>query len=836
MKKIFFTLTLLFQMAFAYPPLPEAQSEQEALFVRRIIDFWRDQEYPFAKSQINSFLSQYPNSPFAEHFNGMLGDIAMHEKNYTEAITYYNKISSEALLPYIYPKRWQALYLDQRYAQLYEELASQELENDEEQFYFAEAAFRQALTQEKEKAEALLLEALPIYASLQGSENFSLHAKLAMAEIYRALHQPEKSARLYLEISENKEDNEDILFHAAAMLMQCNLEKAATIFQNIAKRGSERAPDAAYQWMQILANQGEWETIKRERKLWLKKIPKKQLSSAYFYLGMIAFEEKQYNQAVSDLRKALENGVGTPYDRSALEALLTSSKELGNLPVCETSYDLLVSRYPELKPEGSYLRATAYRKGGEPKRALTLFEEVIQQFPQHIVAEKATLEKVQLLMKAKFWEEAHSGVLDFLKKYSHSEKKGEMLRLAIDLSRMQASESQLYTRLAGDLERALAEHIFQGKERKEKLEMLAKCYLNLDQIHAALGILHEMEDPDPLLFTQCYVKEDESPEKVVSFGERALERYPDHDRLHLHLFNAYLKLAQKNHDEELTKRAAQHLNSVIDVYPVTLENRLWLAHYFAKEENERAITLLESLFQTESSWKRFEKEGVLLARLYFKKGDTAKALPLLQHVIQQGEKNQLEAELLLGEVYEKLGEMEKANSIFAKLEDAPQLPISYAAQLHMARLHFKEKPEKSLKKLYNLKVRKNLASEPVHLEAALDLADLQASLLPEKERFQGLLKALLEVKDEFTTDRDICSKDYHESRQLMPEQERIYQAYMRYLDARIYLLQAKLTQDIRERKAKENAAQALFSSLYQGKYAITPYLVERVIVGMRDEK
>jgi len=841
-KKTLFVLALLTQVAFAYPPLPEARSDSEALFVRRIIDFWRDKEYPFAKSQIRTYMSDYPKSPFTDHFYAMLGDMAMHEKAYHEALDYYNRISDEGLSAHVQAKRWQALYQLQLYTQLYQEIAPIHLdESDEEgKFYFAEAAFREALTllrfpEGKEQAQSLCEEALPIYASLSFSEAFGAHAKLAIAEIYRFLNKPEIAAKLYLDIAENQEDQEEVLFHAAAMLMQCDQEKAASLFETIARGDSERAGDATYQWMQVLANKGDWDTIGHERNLWLAKIPKEQQGISYFYLGMIAFEQGRHYQTIADLQKALEKGIDSPHDRSALEALLTSGKEVGNLDICESSHSLLTERYPDQRAEAGYVRATAYQKGGDTMRALTLFEDLIQQFPSHMVAEKAGVEKVQLLMAEKKWEEAYAGVRAFLKQHSRSQHKGEMLRLAIDLSRIQASEGELYAQLAEDLERAFAARIFQGEERAEKEMLLAKSYLKLDRIHSALGILHEMKEPDPLLFTQCYIKEGASHEKVVSFGEKALEKYPEHDRLHLHLFNAYLELAKNDSDETLTKRAADHLDAVIDVYPVSLENRLWLAHYFAKTQNERAIYLLESLLQTETNWKRFDEEGLILARLYQKTGQLKKALPLLDKFIKLGQKTKPEAELISAEVYQELGERKKAEALFAKLEDSPHLPIAHAASLHLARLRFDRQPEKSLKKLHNLKVRKTLANEPIHLEAALDMAELQASLLPQEERLESILAALIEVKEEFTSDRDICSKDYHESRQMMPDKELIYQAYMRYLDARIYHLQAKVVSDPQKGKEKENAARALFSTLRQGKYAVSKYLVEHATAGMYEQ-
>ncbi len=813
-KKTLFLLILLVQTAFAYPPLPEARTESEALFVRRILDFLREKEYPFAKSQIRAYMSSYPEGPFTDHFFAMLGDIALHEKDYSEALDFYARLSDSACQTHVRTKKWQALYQLQRYSELHQEMASigpQEI-NEEGTFYFAEAAFRKGLFEE----------ALPLYSSLMDNQVYGGHAKLALAEIYRFLKRPEMAADLYLEIAE---DHDKKLFYAAAMFLHFDQEKAAELFEQIAHRDSENAQESAYQWLQILAQQGEWKKIEKERSLWLTKIAQEHNALAYFYLGMIAFEQAGHFQAIADLQKALEKGITSPHDRSALEALLTSAKEVGNLDLCESSYTLLTERYPQLQAEAGYMRALAYQKTGDTARALVYFNELIHHFPM------AGVEKIKLLMDEKRLEEAHESICQFLELYPLSARKEEMLRLAIDISQIQME----FEKLAEDLAHAFTAQIFEGDERVEMETLLVKTYIKLGHIHGALGLLHEMHDPDPLLFTQCYIKAGNAPDKVVYFGERALENTTEHERLHLHLFNAYLQLAKSDSDETLTLAAATHLNSVIDFYPVSLENRLWLAHYFVKSQNPRAIDLLESLLLTEANWKRFDEEGLILARLYQKQGALKKAKPLAERVISLRQDSQPEAELILAEILQELGEREKAEELFAHLAKSPHLPITYAATLHLARIRFESDPEQSLKGLYSLKMRKTLDTEPIHLEAALDHAEFQASLYPENEQTKFLLAALLEVREEFMSEEDICSKDYHESRLLMPEKEQIYQAYMYYLDACIYNLQAKITSNTKEKKAKQHAARALFTTLCEEKYAVSNYLIERVTAGMYEQ-
>src|ERR1700722_1457381 len=69
-------------------------NEEEALFVRRINEFWRDKELPFAKRQIEEFLSKFPKSEYADVFHAMLGEIASYEHNYEEGLKNFDNIKA----------------------------------------------------------------------------------------------------------------------------------------------------------------------------------------------------------------------------------------------------------------------------------------------------------------------------------------------------------------------------------------------------------------------------------------------------------------------------------------------------------------------------------------------------------------------------------------------------------------------------------------------------------------------------------------------------------------------------------------------------------------------
>jgi hypothetical protein len=832
---LFLLLMVGFGVLGNYPPLPEPRNEEEALLVRRIVEFWRDKEYPLVQFQIINHLNESPQSPYADHFWAMLGDIALQNRAFQEALGYYEKIAGEQIRAHVQLKTWQALYQLGLYSQLYESCAPYAANLEAEGcFYFAEAALREALTllcyvEGEQEAKALCEEALPFYESVIKSGLFVSHAKLGLAEIYRILGHPEKAATLYLELAQ-QDENKEVLFHAATLLLQCDKKRASQIFKNLAKQQCTKRGEAAFQWLLLLAENEEWETIAEERDLFTSCLDQERLAVCYFYLGVLGFEKKMYAQAAADLQKCISHNLPPQHEKKALITLFSSAQELSQWEVCRLCFDELSARFPNERAEACCLLASAYQKGGEYAPAFKLYEKVSQEFPQSEFAEKASVEKVRILVAQKEFSEAHQGVLAFLEAYPHSGKKREMIRLAIDLSLTRLAEEEVYDQLASDLERGLQAEVFNGEERGEKELLLAKAYLKLGQTDASWQLLQAIEEPDPLLLFHCCVQKGDSAEAAVEFGEKALLAHPEESKLHLHLFNAYLELSKQSNEKEYTRKGAHHLAAIIDSFPVSLENRLWLAHYFAKEEPQRAIPILEPFVETEAHLKRFDTEGVLLASLYGEQKRLEEAQLLLERIVPLKQTTELEAKLKLAEIYVMKGERELAKALYQKLEEVAQLAIAYAARLALARLDFPVAPEKNLKKLQELAVRKSLANEPIHLEAALDYAEFKASLLPEGEQPKHLLELLLHVKESFTNQTDIWSKDYHAAREFLPEKDLIYQAYMRYLDARIYTLQARLTQDPMEGKSKINAARALFSTLCHGKYAVTNYLKERSTV------
>lgn len=817
---------------------PKASVEEELLFARRIIECWRDQDVDLAKGQIEVFLQKYPKSDYVDHFHAILGDIALQKQEYQKAIAAYETIKDNDLLKHVRTKRWHALYQLKNYAGLYQEISPllAFLEEDEARFYFAEAAFREGLALDSlpdaaAKQKGLFEEALPVYRKLQNHEHYSDHVLLAMGEIFRRIGKYEEAASLYLKIANEKKSHQT-LFHAATMLIQCDEKQACELFAQIAKGGGKKSQDAAYQWIQLLAKRKEWDTIVKERRCFLATLSQKHLPVYYFYLGMVHHDRNEWSDAIEAIQKSLNTGLKPPHDRSALLSLMIAAKEKPDMGAADFGYNLLKERYPADLEEGALLRAMAYRQSDQKRIALNFLTELIAMGEKKNILEDAYLEKTHVLIECKEWRRSHEIALKFLNEFPESKKKLEMIRLAVDLSLESIDQEFGYEILASDLERALSTPGVYDHEKEGKMSLLlAKCYLKLEKPQLANKLLSDLiaqqRDSSELhyLMSISLLKQGGHSKELIAHGEAALASDPEFkeaDRLHLYLFNAYLEASKEEQDPFLTEKAAAHLYAVIDQVPISLENQLWLAHTYAKElqYHDRALKILEDLLPTPDKVSRFQDEALILAKLYEEAGSYTKALVLLENLHTCVQKPEITYKL--GSVLAHLGCYEKAHDLFNEIENHPDSKVALNARLENARIGLKigQEREEVLKKLRTLWVQKSLDHEPLHLEAAMDYADLSPK--------ENLLEVLHTIKEHFISESDICSKDYHEERLANPEKDRIYQAYMRYLDARIGLAQADFDQKAGlNSDVKRKAAQALLVTLKEGKYAMTPYLIEK---------
>ena len=86
--------TCLFLLA-AEPALvpQEKLTQQEAFFLRRMTEFWKDRDYALVKKQIEDFLAKNTESAIHNNLHAILADILYQERDYSKALLFYEKIS-----------------------------------------------------------------------------------------------------------------------------------------------------------------------------------------------------------------------------------------------------------------------------------------------------------------------------------------------------------------------------------------------------------------------------------------------------------------------------------------------------------------------------------------------------------------------------------------------------------------------------------------------------------------------------------------------------------------------------------------------------------------------
>lgn len=351
------------------------------------------------------------------------------------------------------------------------------------------------------------------------------------------------------------------------------------------------------------------------------------------------------------------------------------------------------------------------------------------------------------------------------------------------------------------------------------------------------------------------------------------------------LFTAYMYLANKSKEsgadtqtvEHYEDMAAQHLFDLTAEDPGSIEEGqlLWLANfYYDKVAANRDPYLLEPLNDEEH--EDFAEQAVTIFRKVLKLGSSQRYLPegeeLLTHernvlrlttllgwqasikqqitLLEQLHKAQNEADTLkwryapqtefsLAYAYEQMGQWDNAREKFQALHNKRVLrdpQLRSATQLHLARTRYQTlakshkiandtEVKEILKLLEELEIRRQIAHEPIHLEAAIDRAEIFASLCDPDDRERQLLEGLSKVKAAFTARDDLWSKDYHASREQSPKQDHIYQAYIMLIDARISYLQLRVNGDQEQRRRE--AARTIFHTLLTTKFSVSRYLIHQ---------
>ncbi len=810
MRRIWFILSM--------PLLMYAENEEEALFLRRIADFWQEGEYQIAKTQIEEFIVEYPESPFSDALCAALGDLFLREKNYSNALNYYSQVQSSELIEKVFLNRMQCLYEMQWYATLADEceayLAAHS--NIQVTYFLAIALYHQCINASKETDLLVKLgeRAKPYFETLYESE-LSHEIAQGYAHLSCILKDYSKAIEIYYDLAEqNPTIEEEMLFQIG--LIQTEYDKALALetFDKIAKQNRKKAKEAAYNRMVLAFELGNYEDLVSQDDLF-SQMPKERIGTARLFLGRSLLQMKRYADAAEELKVYIQEAPVSETLFAALLSLLDASYHAGDLTSLDEATAKLATAYPQNPelPKAYFSRAQILKRSERLDEAKTELEKLLIAFPDFPQKIQVAFELTHLDYKSKHWAGCYKRGHQFLTQFPDHELAPFVWRYFVSSSAEMALQNPEHQeQLLIDLETFLRLPLTEVEKNEWQL-LLAKTYYEMRQYDTALKWLQMIDTPNArLLLALCYRDGYRDIPQFCQIAEEALKNganLVDPGQIHASLYNAFLEMP--NFDQ-----AAQHLyEAFMAKADLKMENLLWLAEYYYNQllEDEgnfilaaRSASLFDrckSALTQESKCKaalHLDAVSCKLAKVYSILGRIDDAIAILQPL----ESPSSEAELLLAENYVKKGILDQAMQIFDAIVatyGTGRSPIAAAATLHGARLKMAQEGAPLTEiatQLKNLVIQKNFEGEPLYLEAALEYVDLAT-----KSDWVKRKSLLQKTKSDFESREDLLAKDYHAAREKSPRKNIIYQGYMDLIDAEIWVLEAKIDpQNQKDLKAK----------------------------------
>jgi TolA-binding protein len=879
----------------AAQPYYQIDDKEEAFLVRRIAEFWKDQDYGMVKSQIISFLSKYPKSKINDHLRGILADLYLQENTYEDALSMYSLIQSPQINEKIILNKLQCMYelnfFDAMIASgspyLTKNNAEIEERKDEFRFLMGEAFFRASLLEEnKSKKIEYLSKSEPLYESVLTS-SFSDPSMFALAEIYRTKKDFVKANKFYSALAESHpERREDLLFHAA--LAQSEFDRALAIktFSEIVSKGGPKAQDASLNNLILLFQEDRYKEVINAYPSMISSVANEKKSLLNYMIGRSYFALEDYKNSSDWLKQyVFASSEPTLELRNALLMQLNSAKNLKDEFLYQETMMKLQTAFPkdaEL-PQAIFVHAIMLKEKDDYNSALVKLEDILENHPNFDSPESLLLEYSIISHQAKNWEKSHKALTQYLKKYPNSNHANSAWKYLLSsginlLKEKDAGLDTSYSRenFYDDLKKILAtKDALSEKERQECLLLQGKMGYELGRYNEAIKTLNSYLSTYTndatlseahLITALCHNKQKSDLKLFTEHAEAALKGNPkleNRSAIHLELYNTYLSLISnaapnsktQAKDKELYQLAADHLYSALEDKQINVktENKLWLANYYydksaklpelfeldgskADEKTnpiyQKSKHILENILTIENDKLKniskdqtyLEWEILKLANMRGREGMLDKKIELLKSLIEEQTnhpdwnfKLQKEALVELAKAYDLAGKKENSYETYKFVVDHYKKESNFAslyANLHALRMKFanmssEEKREdnaevtKILSDLKELQIRKSAASEPLHLEAALEYAWIRVQLAKEDEKAFKYLFFLNRIKEDFNDKDDPMCISYHKALKENSQKAKIYETYIQFVDAEIQRCNASFA-EVEGKSSKAN--------------------------------
>jgi len=774
--------------------------------LRRIADFWQEGEYRIAKSQIEEFITIYPESPYSDTLCAALADLFLREQSYEDALHYYSLIQSSELTDQIFLNKLQCLYEMQWFASLAQECETflEEKSDLKVTYFLSIALYHQCLNASNNpELERELAERAKPHFDILSESPLSDDLAEGYAHLCHVLKESPKAAQIYRNLAKKSpESHEDMLFQAALIESEYDKLSAIKSFEDIAKLEGKKSQEALYNQFVLLFELAEYEKVS---KMAIDQFPSSKVEAAHLFLGQSLLHLKKYDEAIYELKTYLKMSPASDTLRATLLTLIEASYQCNDINAMDESIEKLASLNPQDVeiPKAYFTRAQVLKKLERIPEARLQLEQILSQFPEFGQNSQAIFELLHLDYHEGLWGSCNSRARSLIQGTPNHELAPFAWRYLISSdAELAMSDPHFNGQLTTDLE-AITNPDLAGMFSSSELEqwqfLHAKTNFEMGHFDKAIKTLQNLSSPNgELLLALCYKEGAKDLPLFCEIAEKALLRGAnliEEATIHTALFNAYLTLNSK-------EKAAEHLYIAFEKKgDIQEQNLFFLAELFyhkAKEGaptfSEKAVNLLERLKGKDEEHLCFQ-----LADLYAIRDEKSKTIELLSALENPSD----EALLLLAKCYAENSELEKASTLFDQiLKSSRSLRSLPAATACLEGARLKEKlpnidREEIALQLKNLIIQKTIVNEPIHLEAALDYVEWMAPSDLDKK-----LSLLEKIKTDFESQDDLLSKDYHLARANFPDKDQIYQEYMQFIDAEIALLKGQnsinLTPDAKE--------------------------------------
>ncbi|NGX27963.1 MAG: Outer membrane protein assembly factor BamD [Candidatus Anoxychlamydiales bacterium] len=748
-KKIIYLFLFIFFLFDAYPEegsLLNPTNQEEALFLRRIAEFWQDGEMGIAKYQIENYINDNPKSALVDSLHALLGNIFMNEKNYSKAISAYDNIKKEDvkdkiainLLACMHNLKWYSRLIDE--CDNYFEKVDGELKQ-KIAYLKAISLYNKSLSSSEDDEILQLTEkAKEQFENLLESK-YENQAKEYLSQIHKNLNDYDQASKYYLDLAMlDPSKKDDHLFQAALLQAHFNKDEALNTFNRITDNLSTKSPDAAYNKLLLLFEMKRFLDIVEQKDKLLTLIAKDRKPLANFFIARAHFHLKDYENVLTSLTDVLQiKDLTKDQLKLSLIILMQSSFHLNDLKVFNSSFDTFTKEFPNDDQlfESMFAKGLLNKNNKNYEISLKDFENIEEQFEDSIKDDKFLFEYAHLLFLMDNTTKSRTKFNEFIENHPASPLIASSLSFIVNSCiRDLKNESDLIVvrnNLITEIENLLKrEDLFSKEELTEFKYLLAKTHFDLESFDLSLNILttlvkdkssltNEDLSETNLLIGFCHKNLDNNLHEFIKFAKLSLELNKNSTHkfsTYINLFNSYLSLAKEDESqaEQNLIKASNFLYRAYEITPkeISQNNILWLATFFTQKVKDYLLESYKHELKNSYQMTTFCKnainlfndlltdkvnvtdENVLkLAFLYSQQTQLIQAREQLEKLVQNyrfnPEKNYYNKEEViyeLAKIYEKENGGKKAISLYEEFIPTFQKDsrFKFSSLLHLSRL------------------------------------------------------------------------------------------------------------------------------------------------------